>query len=233
MIRWDDLVKIAVDVIAYIGGGSVVIIGITKVAINIIADKIERKYENKLQKELADYKVELDKELEQYKSSLSKKIESYKSKLENKTYVSRTRFDTEFDIYRNLSTSFFEMVKKITNLIPVGMVHKLADKEMERERENQMYKLSAEATQVAQDFLMANEAFIPENLFSQYYDILKKCQMQLSAFERRWDQSYIASQEEKERFSVEEYKLSATIRDDLKCLNGQIRAYLNQLDVIE
>jgi hypothetical protein len=50
---------------------------------------------------------------ERYTLKLNKEFEKYKSIIDNKTYISKTKFDTEFAIYRELSNAFFEMVKGI------------------------------------------------------------------------------------------------------------------------
>ena len=71
---WNTILETSAAVIVSFGGAGAIIAGVTKFAADKIADKLEKKYELKLSKEL----------------------ESFKSKLENRSYVSKTRFDAEF-----------------------------------------------------------------------------------------------------------------------------------------
>lgn len=208
---WNDIWKIVLGVIGSVGGIGIVILAIVKFASGIIANRLEEKYSLKLNKEL----------------------EKYKTNLDNKTYISRTKFDAEFNIYRELSKAFFEMVKAITIMIPSGLANYPADEEAKKEYENNLYDKASKYAVIAQDVLNSNAPFIPSNLFKNYDDILKLCKVQLGVFELRWDVNYRARQEEKECFSLEDYKRSREINEKFEELNENIRNYLAKLDVID
>mgnify|MGYP000712484425 FL=1 len=89
-MNWDTVFKIVLSIVGSVGGAGAIIAFAVKFSANLIADKLKKKYE----------------------LETTKKLEEYKSKLENKNYISKTRFDTEFSIYRTLSVAFFDMVKK-------------------------------------------------------------------------------------------------------------------------
>ena len=82
---WDELWKVVLGVVTSVGGIGVVIVAAVKFSSDIIAKRLEEKYTLKMNKELEKYRVGLD----------------------NKVYISKTKFDTEFAIYRELSKSFF------------------------------------------------------------------------------------------------------------------------------
>jgi len=164
---------------------------------------------------------------------MKKEIEEYKSKLENKTYISKTKFDTEFKIYRELSKAFFEMVRDVSIMIPIGVASYPADREAKKEYENKLYKAAVKSCVAAQDVLSANVPFISESLCDKYEEINKLCKIQLNAFERRWNVCYLASQEEKESFSSEDYKRTEEINEKYRQLNNEVRKYLDSLDVFE
>ena len=84
----EDICKIVLGILTSVGGIGAIIIVIVKFSSNIIAKGLEEKY----------------------RLTLNKELEEYKSKLSNKTYISKTKFDTEFSIFRELSKAFFEMV---------------------------------------------------------------------------------------------------------------------------
>ena len=82
---WDEIWKIIFGVVASVGGIGAVIVAAVKFSVNIIAKRLVEKYTLKMNKEL----------------------EKYRGGLDNKIYISKTKFDTEFSIYRELSRSFF------------------------------------------------------------------------------------------------------------------------------
>ncbi len=114
--RLGKIAEIAISCITAVGGIGAVFVGVIKWTSNIIADKLSQKYQ-----------LQLDKEKEKYKCELSKK-----------EYVSKTRFDTEFSIYGELTSVFSVMVKDISILVPRGLDTVPADenarKELEKER---------------------------------------------------------------------------------------------------
>lgn len=210
-MSWADVGQIAVASIVSAGGIGAIIIGVVKFSANRIADMLFQKYEMKLQKEL----------------------EKYKSGLDNKIYISKTKFDVEFNLYRQLSNAYFEMVRTITIMIPAGYATYPADPNERKEYETKLYETASKATFVAQDILNSNIPFIPEEIYEKYEEIRKLCCEQLGVFEERWDVLYIAPQKEKETFSRDDHKRSREIRDKFKLLNMDVRNYLAKLDVID
>lgn len=210
-MNWDEVWKIVLGILTSFGG----IVGIVTIAIkfscNMIAKRLEERYTLKINKEL----------------------EKYKSNLDNKIYISKTKFDTEFSIYRELSKSYAEMVKGISLMIPTGMAKYPANKDEKKEYENRVYDKALTATIVAQDVLNQNIPFISSNLFNEYDNILNLCRRQLDVFERRWDVGSLVTQDEKESFSMEDYECTSEIREKFKELNENIRRYLSTLDVMD
>lgn len=210
-MNWDEVWKIVLGILTSFGG----IVGIITIAIkfscNIIAKRLEERYTIKLNKEL----------------------EKYKSNLDNKIYISKTKFDTEFTIYRELSKAYAEMVKSISLMIPTGIAKYPANKDAKEEYENKLYDKAHNATVVAQDVLNQNIPFIYSNLFDEYDNILKLCRQQLYVFEKRWDVGSLVTQDEKESFSMEDYERTDEIRKKFKELNENIRRYLSTLDVMD
>lgn len=162
-MSWSDIWKIILCAIGSVGGIGAIIIAVTKFTADILAERLSQKYSIKLQKEL----------------------EQYKSGLENKTYITKTKFDAEFSLYRELSKTFFEMVKDITTMIPTGYATYPADKEARKEYERILYNNAVKSTVAAQDTLNGNIPFIPDELYQKYKEIVRMCSIQLNVFERR------------------------------------------------
>lgn len=79
------IIQIVIAVIISAGGISGIILAVIKFSSNIIADKLSKKYELKLNKELEKYKTHLD----------------------SKIYITKAKFDKEFELYQQLSRNFF------------------------------------------------------------------------------------------------------------------------------
>jgi len=210
-MEWDDIWKIVLGVITSLGGFSVIFIAVIKFSSDIIAKRLEEKYTLKLNKEL----------------------EKYKSNLDNKIYITKTKFDAEFSIYRDLSKVFFDMVKGINILIPCGYTQVIADKEIQRKHDENNYQNANNAIVSAQDCLNSNAPFIPENIFKLYGELLNISKQQTNVFSQRWNVLYLASQEEKESLDMEDYERTDKLNKMFDELNKNIRDYLSKLDIIE
>lgn len=207
----DKIWEIVLAVIAGLGGIGVVFGAVVYFTSNFIAERLQKKYDLKLNEE----------------------FEKYKANIDNKIYISKTKFDAEFNIYRSLSKAFFDMEKKFTILIPVGVVYLPADHEAQRKLDEENYLAAKKSLVIAQDELNSNAPFIPERFYNEYESIRKMCIEQLDEFANRWNIASLCTQEEKETISSEARDRTSDINDRLKNLNNEIREYLNSLDVIE
>lgn len=156
------------------------------------------------------------------KLCLQKRIDFRYSK---KTYVNKVRFDAEFDIYKKLSKSFFEMVKNITILIPMSIGKSFADKDVQDRYQNTLYERSMKSTEIAQDILHESAPFISKSMFEEYKEILELCHTQIITFEI-WKSERVS-----ERFKDEDYLRSEDIMKRMLALNDKIRIYLSNLEV--
>lgn len=206
-----QVLSIATACIVSAGGVRGIAIAVIKFSSNIIAERISVKYENKLEQALEKYKTELSK----------------------KEYVSQVKFDAEFEIYRTLSKGFSTAVKNISLMIPDGKAYFPTDKDKRKEYENNNYVNANNAIVMAQDALYANGAFISEDLYNKYNEILALCGQQLNAFQRRYNVLYFASQEKKESYTDKEYERTTTIKEKWLELNNCVREYISKLEVID
>ena len=125
------------------------------------------------------------------------------------------------------------MVKYINIMIPMGISNKPADEEGKKKCENSVYISANKACIKSQDTLNSNAPFITEEIFNGYYNILQLCDLQLKAFEQRWNVLYLTSQAEKESFTIDDYERTKEINESFAKLNNMVRDYLSKLDVIE
>ncbi|SCX29192.1 hypothetical protein SAMN02910436_02436 [Ruminococcaceae bacterium P7] len=217
---WDTIWKAALAVITAAGGYGALALLVIKFSSGFIAEKLQKKYE-----------LKLSKELEEYKSTLDAKLEKHKSFLEGKTYITKTKFDTEFNIFRELSAAFFELNISVNTLIPYGFTTVLADEEKRKEIDNENYMKLVNSIVKAQNILYQNIPFIPKRFVAMYQEILKLCIMQKNRFQERWN--VLDFDPQKDRLKSEDYIRSKTIDEKLMTLNENVRDYLDSLDVLD
>lgn len=159
---------------------------------------------------------------------LDGKLARYNTVLENKEYISKTKFDAEFAVYRNLSIAFFNMVRDMSIMVPqYATVSK--DKVKREEEDRRHFDIAWTSAVAAQNELNGSAVFIPVNFFDAYEQIWQLCRQQLLEYEDRTNLSF---QEPPQTWSRAAYKRTAEINDKFKQLNIEIRDYLDKLDVI-
>lgn len=206
----EEIFKIIFGVTASIGTIGAFILFVIKLSAEKIAEALQKKYTLKFDKELEKYKTHLD----------------------NKTYISKTKFDAEFEIYRDLSADFCSAVRDISTMIPIlGNVP--VSLEERKKYDVEVYNKAVESVSKAQSTLYGNIPFISNELAERYSEILKLCNRQLSAFSRRWSASFMGSYEEKSNLEHEVYDRTNIINDKFKEIGSLVRDYLSTLDVIE
>ena len=172
--------------------------------------------------------------IKQLQLSLDKALEDKKSVNERKNYISKTRFDTEFEIYRQLSKDFFATIKLTSKLIPYGLVCApvFNTEEAKDEYDKKIYTEAVNAFVIVQDNLQINAPFIKEELYNGYNEILELCNYQLHVFQQRWNLSFRAICKEDTLPKIEDYKRTKEMQDKFDDLNKKVREYLASLDVL-
>lgn len=211
----DTIWKAALAVITAAGGYGAVALLVIKFSSGFIADKLQKKYE-----------LKLSKELEEYKSTLDEKLEKYKSSLESKTYISKTRFDAEFNIYKDLSKAFFTMNTCIMSMIQAGDVYSSFDEVIRMKKQGEEIDNVINAIEDAQNCLYQNTPFIPEVFVTKYQELLELANKFYCDFVHKWAGKNLS-------INIKDYEKGAEIKIKLMDLNTDIRNYLLTLDVLE
>jgi hypothetical protein len=154
----------------------------------------------------------------------------YEKKLEHKNYVSKVRFDAEFQIYRELSSVFFDLDKAINTLIPIFEYH-MQDENAQEKIEKKNFISASQSIVSAQDTLHKNAPFIPQQYFELYDELIQLSRQQTFVIrEKRNPNNYDGNKGKPEG---EDYLRSIEINKKLLALNGIIRDHLTSLDVDE
>lgn len=190
------------------GGIGGIIVTIVKFSSNSIADHLAKKYELKL----------------------SKEMERYKASIENKIYISKTKFDTEFAIYRSLSKVFTQMTKETLQLFPTFTKDARDDIVKYKKQHDKVIDLIV----AAQDELYASAPFITENIYNEFLDLEDLCKKQLTDFQDfriRPDADEFRRDCNKDFRNA--YKRTQEIDKKFNYLLSNIRKYITSIDVIE
>ena len=204
----NQIVDVVAACIISAGGVGGIILGAVKFASNTIADKLEKKYELRLNKEL----------------------ELYKAGVGNKIYISKTKFDTEFQLYRQLSNHYAKMIKEVAQLFPVFT----KDARDDYEKYKSQHDRALDAIVLAQDELCSSAPFISKDLYDEFIEIENLCKRQLSDFQDfrlRPDAENYRSECHDEYKAT--YKRTKEINDKFNELLENLRDYISKLDVIE
>lgn len=201
---WNTVLAIFVS----IGGASAAIVALSKWLANLIAQRILKKTE----------------------FEFSQKLEAIKSNLEKRNYISKTRFDLEIEVYRQLSETVVTMVSDSSALFPFGGAREPKD-EKERDkfyREN--YSRAAQSYNTAHSAINRNTPFIPEQFHKMFTDIADKCRIQLIMF----GELKIHNPSEGDgQFYRECCERTNVVNAELDALMTALRSHITSLDVLD
>lgn len=220
IVTFQSVWDVVLAFLASIGGASVIIIAVVKFTSERMADRLQAKYQ-----------LKLDKEMETYKADLEKILEQTRTQLGTKQHISVKRFDAEFEIYQKLSFYFSTAVKDCAIMIPRGFHHSPANRDDQLKQDEEHSKTANLSVVDAQNYLLSVIPFIPDDFYKEYREILNLLSMQLEAYLQRYDVDR-RPQEEKECFGTEAYIRTGEIENKYEELNRKVREYLNSLDVV-
>ena len=115
--------------------------------------------------------------------SQSKQIEKMKTRLDTGAYISKSKFDVEFECYRNLSKQLGVMVKNNSKLYPQGIYRPLTDNDEETQRRFDDCNKAIDAYNDFYSCLSENEPFISVEICEKFYEILELCRKQIDLYE--------------------------------------------------
>ena len=165
-----------------------------------------------------------------YELKLNKELERYKAGIDNKIYISKTKFDTEFQLYRQLSKSFMDMVKEISQLFPIFTRNGKDD----YDKYKRQYDETLTKVINAQDELRESAAFISVDLYNMFIEIESLCKQQLNDFiDFKLASNANDTQVELRDDYMNAYKQTRKIEEKFEKLLENMRDYISRLDVIE
>jgi len=210
-MSFTDLLKIIILFIVTSSSFGGIIFAVIKFCSNAIAERLSKKYDLKLQKE----------------------IERYKESLDKTNYVSKVKFDLEIRIYKELCASLFNVKESVLLLFPITIDFMPEDIDKQKEIWLGRYNTAVKDYNQYCELLSSNAFFIPEEIYTDFEEIHKLCKTQLTFFNisgklQTGKINHISIDDEKNIYNRNE-EIDKK-KNELIC---KLREYLNNLEVLE
>ena len=205
-----EIWSLAGAILASVGGAGIVICAVSGFVSARVAHHIDKKYEQRLSKELERYKLSLEKH----------------------RYITKTQFDKEFEIYHELSKAFFSMIVKLSSFTEGTLELKELPEENRKIKVDEITRMIEKAGR-AQNVLYENGAFIPKEIFDLYDALYEKANDLFWSYEKRC-RAYVFGKLSFDDLIHEGDKITEKeIENDFFAVNTKLREYLNTLAIIE
>ena len=211
-MEWSDIWKIVVTSVTSLGGIGVIIYFIIRFSAEKIAERLEKKYELKLEKNL----------------------EIFKSELDTKSYISKAKFDKELNIYVEISESLLLAVDMCFWLFPTCIDKVYSDPELAKELYNKRYLSANESVIKLQNLLGSKAPFISEELYDDFLEIKKLLVIQINMYDfcGALQRDKFSFNETKSKEEMESWKRTEEISNKYKDIVKKMRNYLNKIENI-
>lgn len=223
-----EILEISATVIASLGGGSAIILGLSKWFGKLWANLI-----------LEEEKAKHQKEIEGYKSNLSKELARINAIQDQALYISKNQYDNEYKIYQKIWQSLHQCTLRSIQLYPGYEEVPINEKERESYNEEK-YKMFVKTFN---DFSTTIEEYAPfykEELYLAFKDLRTLCGemgsiFKTEEFDKKYNATFAAVKDEP--MSTEDRKRTMELRNLInnkkETLSSDMRTYLNSLKLKE
>ena len=115
-------------------------------------------------------------------SRFDQRLENHKAENDKKINVSKVKFDSEFQMYKELSNACFNLVLEVGPMFPL-FAKTPSDPEELKKYEKRIYSESHRAIIEFQNKLFSYAPFISEEIYKQLDNIRKLCQTNIRYYE--------------------------------------------------
>lgn len=171
---------IASAIIASIGGAGAIIIGLSSWLGKVWANRI-----------LENQKKEHQMEIESFKSQLQENINKVNAVNEKALHISKTHYDTEFGIYKEIWVKLLECIKSVNKLYPPGFSYMPSDPDEIKRMDEKNYKKFAAAYNDFSNTITKYAPFYKKDFYDNFIIIRNLCDEKSRIFENyNFDDSY-------------------------------------------
>ena len=218
-MRWETVFRIIAAAVISAGGAGVIIVSCIKWGANYLSERMLRKYDAKL-----------NKDIEQYKHELELETEKYRIKSEKITFVTKIQFETEFLAYKALFDSLYDFTVYTGKLFPI-YDEVPEDEEERKELYKKRYNNFCDAFNKFSEALERNAPFIPTHHHAMF-DALRTKAREISCMypEIRIIDDPLLRNGFVE-ITNENYRKTVEFKEDVNKAQNTIREYLATLKV--
>ena len=207
-------------------GGVAILVAIMTFIVHKLNTRYEKRIEHKYDKKIEELKVELDNQREHYKSLIEKR-----------NYVSKTRFDTEFTICKELMISCESMIDSIHTLFPnIELVKAYGSGNMWTPHHQEQWSNSADTVKDFSNKLEGYAPFISKEIYDDFRAALSICKKNIYHYLcfNPNDPLYInVSQEKKTDMLTKAFEDSLKLSSMLSMIAEKMRQYFQNMDIQE
>lgn len=173
-MTWETVFQMVTLIIGSLGGGSMIMLAVTKWGSELLAAKIKTDIELKYKKEMALYEKQL--------SDSTTKLNAL---LQSSIYVTQRQYDLEMEIYKNAWKTLYELMQCMTWVEDIKKVNpQIADVERHKKWRNDSYSNLLDKLKEFQKIADANAPFFEEDVYVAMRQIISECQKSEKIFMR-------------------------------------------------
>lgn len=175
---------------------------------------------------------EYNEKLEAFKTQQQKELEKLSKILEKKNYVSKVRFDAEFEIYRELSGTFFDLVLSQNDLFTT--FSKFDSTPQDKTEYKNRFEEARQKYNLTMTCLHKNAPFIEKEFYEGFFAILKEAKIQLYFYPQYYiEDDCIEIRRDSKKHFDECSTRTITISKMMDDINFKLRDYLKSLNTVD
>lgn len=217
-MKWEILLQIASTIIIALGGGSAIVMAVTKWCGNLLSQKLLGNIQNKYEKEIETYKAKLQ--------MTSAKLDAY---LQNSMHIIQNQYNMEVDIYKKIWSSLYELLGCLDYIYDFENVT-VENEVMLRELQNRHYQDLKQKLKIFEKDVIENAPFYQKEAYDNLIGIEKQFQNLEEIFGKYRNE---ISRLERDSFIANNQEICNKVEVLKEELVNNVRTYLNRLKTIQ
>lgn len=162
-------------------------------------------------------------------------MEEYKSLVDKKNYVSKARFDTEYNICKEIMVASKNMLDYVYSLFPDKTLESIYGQSVDQNsiKENASLKV-AEKIKAFEDLLEGNSPFIPQEVYEEFNELKGMCQANLFSYQCSDVENPFynsVSDKDREQLISDAYDRTQEIVNRMNTIASMLRQHFQNMDI--
>lgn len=213
-----NIIQVVSAIIIALGGGSAIVMAVTKWCGNLLSQKLLGNMQNKYEKEIEAYKAEL--------GMTSAKLDAY---LQNSMHIIQNQYNLEVDIYKRIWSSLYELLGCLDYIYDFENIT-VENEVMLKELQNEHYEDLKQKLKLFEKDVIENAPFYQKEAYENLIDIKKQFQNLEGIFDRYRNE---ISRPERDSFVAGNQEIYNKIEELKEELVNNVRTYLNKLKCLQ